>query len=56
MTLEEESIMKKIAVLTLAPVLALAVVAVSPALAQTGCRPMAKALWERLRRRSHRAA
>jgi hypothetical protein len=36
MTLEEESIMKKIAVLTLAPVLALAAVAAFPALAQTG--------------------
>ena len=35
MTLEEESIMKKIAVLALAPVLALAAAA-SPALAQSG--------------------
>jgi hypothetical protein len=36
MTLEEESIMKKIAVLVLAPMLALAAAAVSPALAQSG--------------------
>jgi hypothetical protein len=36
MTLEEESIMKKIAVLALAPVLALATVAASPALGQSG--------------------
>jgi hypothetical protein len=38
MTLEEESIMKKIAVLTLAPMLALAA-AIAPALAQTGSSP-----------------
>jgi hypothetical protein len=36
MTLEEESIMKKIAVLALASVLALAAVAATPALAQSG--------------------